>query len=82
MRAVGAAHMQMQHRGAGIHALACAGGQFVGRERQCGMIGVRLARTVGRNGDGDGPGHHAASSALVVAASTASPKRSTMASMS
>src|SRR3546814_5811185 len=68
------AHMQMDHGGARIGAGRRAEAELVGRKRQGGMIAFQLAGAVGGYRD-NGCSHQPA---LPIAASTASPRRSTM----
>src|SRR3546814_15897152 len=72
------AHRQMDHGGARIGAGRRAEAELVGRKRQGGMIAFQLAGAVGGYRD-NGCSHQPA---LPIAASTASPRRSTMISIS
>src|SRR3546814_19935320 len=71
------AHRQMDHGGARIGAGRRAEAELVGRKRQGGMIAFQLAGAVGGYRD-NGCSHQPA---LPIAASTASPRRSTMISI-
>ena len=43
------AHMQVDHRGAALEAFGGRAGEFVGGQRQRGMVGLGLAPAIGRN---------------------------------
>ncbi|MNS89734.1 hypothetical protein D3C72_1237550 [compost metagenome] len=87
VRAIGAAHVQVDHGGAGVHAFTGALGQFVRGHRQPRVIRVGLAGAVGRHGQREGTtqgvfSHGVSQSQAGRTTRTACAKRSTILSMS